>query len=92
MTSTVQTGLAAGALLAVAVGVWMLWLAWKHHPKPRGALIAGGWVLLVMAAALLGPWAGADRGVAISTLLVAAAATVFIIISGRWTTPHGKKA
>jgi hypothetical protein len=92
MTATVQTGLAAAAALAIAVGVWLLWLAWKRNPKPRGGMIAGGWALLVAAAALLSPWAGGDRGVAISTLLVAVAATVFIIISGRWTLPHGKKA
>jgi hypothetical protein len=92
MTATVQTGLAFAALAAVAIGVWMLWRAWKLNPKPRGALIAGGWTLLVLAAALLAPWAGGDRGVAISTLLVAVAATVFIAISGRWTLPHGKKA
>jgi hypothetical protein len=80
------------AALAVAVGVWLLWLAWKRNPRPRGGLIAGGWALLVAAAVLLAPWAGGDRGVAISTLLVAVAATVFIILSGRWTLPHGKKA
>lgn len=92
MTQTVQIGLASAATLAVAVGVWMLWLAWKRNPKPRGALIAGGWALLVAAAVLLAPWAGGDRGVAISTLLVAVAATAFIVVSGRWTLPHGKKA
>lgn len=87
-----QTLLAVVAALAVAVGVWMLWQAWKRNPKPRAGLIAGGWILLVAAAVLLAPWAGADRGVAISTLLVAVAATVFIVISGRWTLPHGRKA
>lgn len=92
MTPTLQIALAWTATLAVAVGVWLLWLAWKRNPKPRGGLIAGGWALLVVAAALLGPWAGGDRGVAISTLLVAVAATVFIVLSGRWTLPHGKKA
>ncbi|CAN5362018.1 hypothetical protein BH10PSE3_BH10PSE3_23250 [soil metagenome] len=92
MTPSVQTGLATAATLAIAVGVWLLWLAWKRNPKPRGGLIAGGWALLIVAAVLLTPWAGGDRGVAISTLLVAVAATVFIIISGRWTLPHGKKA
>lgn len=92
MTQTVQIGLALAATVMVAVGVWMLWLAWKRNPKPRGALIAGGWTLLVTAAVLLAPWAGGDRGVALSTLLVAGAATVFIAISGRWTLPHGKKA
>ena len=92
MTSTVQTLLAAASALAVAVGVWLLWLAWKRNPKPRGGLIAGGWALLVAAAVLLAPWAGGDRGVAISTLLVAVAATAFIVASGRWTLPHGKKA
>jgi hypothetical protein len=92
MSATVQTGLAAAATLAVAVGVWLLWLAWKRNPKPRGGLIAGGWALLAAAAVLLAPWAGGDRGVAISTLLAAVAATVFIGISGRWTLPHGKKA
>ena len=92
MTGTVQASLAWTAALAVAVGVWLLWLAWKRNPKPRGGLIAGGWALLVAAAVLLAPWAGGDRGVAISTLLVAVAATVFIVVSGRWTLPHGKKA
>ena len=92
MTPTLQTALAWTATLAVAVGVWMLWLAWKRNPRPRGALIAGGWALLAAAAVLLAPWAGGDRGVAISTLLVAVAATVFIVVSGRWTLPHGKKA
>ena len=96
MGFTVQTGLApmaaVTATLAVAVGVWLLWLAWKRNPRPRGGLIAGGWALLVAAAVLLAPWAGGDRGVAISTLLVAVAATVFIVISGRWNLPHGKKA
>jgi hypothetical protein len=92
MTQAVQTGLAFAAILAVAVGVWMLWLAWKRNPRPRGGLIAGGWALLVVAAVLLAPWAGGDRGVAISTLLVAVAATAFIVASGRWTLPHGKKA
>jgi hypothetical protein len=92
MTSPLQTLLAWTAALAVAVGVWLLWLAWKRNPRPRGGLIAGGWALLVAAAALLAPWAGGDRGVAISTLLVALAATVFIGLSGRWTLPHGKKA
>ena len=92
MSATVQTGLAAAATLAVAVGVWLLWLAWKRNPRPRGGLIAGGWALLIAAAVLLAPWAGGDRGVAISTLLVAVAATVFIVISGRWTLPHGRKA
>lgn len=92
MTFTMQILLALAAVCAVAVGVWLLWLAWKRNPRPRGGLIAGGWALLVAAAALLGPWAGGDRGVAISTLLVAVAATVFIVISGRWTLPHGKKA
>ena len=95
MSFTVQTGLAPmaamAAPLAVAVGVWLLWLAWKHNPKPRGGLIAGGWALLVVAAVLLAPWAGGDRGVALSTLLVAMSATVFIVISGRWTLPRGKK-
>ena len=92
MTQTVQIGLASAATLAVAVGVWLLWLAWKRNPRPRGALIAGGWALLTAAAVLLAPWAGGDRGVAISTLLVAVAATAFIVASGRWTLPHGKKA
>ena len=92
MTEAVQIGLAFAATLMVAVGVWMLWLAWKRNPKRRGGLIAGGWTLLVAAAVLLSPWAGGDRGVAISTLLVAVAATVFIVVSGRWTLPHGKKA
>jgi hypothetical protein len=92
MSGAVQTGLAMTAPLAVAVGVWLLWLAWKRNPGPRGGLIAGGWALLVAAAVLLAPWAGGDRGVAISTLLVALAATVFIAVSGRWTLPHGKKA
>jgi hypothetical protein len=92
MTSTLQTLLAWTATLAVGAGVWLLWLAWKRNPRPRGGLIAGGWALLVAAAALLAPWAGGDRGVAISTLLVAVAATVFIVLSGRWTLPHGKKA
>ncbi len=92
MTFTIQTLLALAAILAVAIGVWLLWLAWKRNPKPRGGLIAGGWALLVAAAVLLTPWAGGDRGVAISTLLVAAAGAVFIVYSGRWTLPHGKKA
>lgn len=80
------------AIVVVALGVWLLWLAWKRNPKPRGGLIAGGWALVVAAAVLLAPWAGGDRAVAISTLLVAVAATGFIIYSGRWTLPHGKKA
>ncbi|WP_165185911.1 hypothetical protein [Caulobacter soli] len=92
MTSTTPILLAVVAVLAVAIGVWLLWLAWKRNPKPRGGLILGGWALLVTAAVLLAPWAGGDRGVAISTLLVAVAATVFIVLSGRWTLPHGKKA
>jgi len=92
MAPTLQIALAGTATLAVAVGVWLLWLAWKRNPRPRGGLIAGGWALLAAAAVLLAPWAGGDRGVAISTLLVAVAATVFIVISGRWTPPHGKKA
>jgi hypothetical protein len=92
MTFAVPSLLALSAALAVAVGVWLLWLAWRRNPRPRGGLIAGGWALLVAAAVLLAPWAGGDRGVAISTLLVAVAATVFIILSGRWTLPHGKKA
>ena len=94
MTSAVQPLLAPMAALAavpaVAIGVWLLWLAWKRNPKPRGGLIAGGWTLLIIAALLLAPWAGGDRGVAISTLLVAVAATAFIVYSGRWTLPHGK--
>jgi hypothetical protein len=92
MTLPLQTLLAWTAALAVAVGVWLLWLAWKRNPRPRGGLIAGGWALLIAAAALLAPSAGGDRGVAISTLLVALAATVFIGLNGRWTLPHGKKA
>lgn len=92
MTPTLQIALAWTATLAVSVGVWLLWLAWKRNPRPRGGLIAGGWALLAAAAVLLAPWAGGDRGVAISTLLVAVAATVFIVISGRWTLPRGKKA
>ena len=80
------------ATLAVAVGVWLLWRAWKRHPQPRAGLIAGGWALLLLAAVLLAPGSGGDRGVAITTLLVAAAATVFIVASGRWTAPKGKKA
>ena len=92
MTPTLQTLLAWTATLAVAVGVWLLWLAWKRNPRPRGGLIVGGWILLTAAAALLAPWAGGDRGVAISALLVAVAATAFIVASGRWTLPHGKKA
>uniref|UniRef100_B0T0F7 Uncharacterized protein n=1 Tax=Caulobacter sp. (strain K31) TaxID=366602 RepID=B0T0F7_CAUSK len=96
MSATVQPGLAqmvaATAILAVAGGVWLLWLAWKRNPKPRGGLIAGGWALLIAAAVLLAPWAGGDRGVAILALMVAAAATAFIVISGRWTLPHGKRA
>ena len=92
MTSTVQVLLALAAVPAVGVGVWLLWLAWKRNPKPRGGLIAGGWALLTAAPILLAPWAGGDRGVAISTLLVAAAATVFIVFSGRWILPRGKKA
>jgi hypothetical protein len=92
VTATVETPLALAATVMVAVGVWLLWLAWKRNPKSRGGLIAGGWALLVAAAVLLAPWAGGDRGVAISTLLVALAATVFIVVSGRWTPPHGKKA
>lgn len=92
MSPVIQIALAATAVAMVAAGVWMLWRAWKRNPKPRGGLIAGGWTLLVAAAVLLTPWAGGDRGVAISTLLVAVAATVFIIISGRWTLPHGRKA
>lgn len=92
MSSTAETSLALAAGLADAVGVWLLWRAWKRNPKPRGGLIAGGWTLLILAAGLLGPWAGGDRGVAISTLLVAAAASVLIVISGRWSLPHGKKA
>ena len=92
MTSAVQSGLALAAIPAIAVGVWLLWLAWKRNPKPRAGLIGGGWALLVAGPALLGPWAGGDRGVAISTLLAAVAATVFIVVSGRWTLPHGKKA
>ncbi|CAN5407692.1 hypothetical protein BH10PSE4_BH10PSE4_17610 [soil metagenome] len=74
------------------MGVWLLWRAWKRHPRPRAGLIGGGWALLLLAAVLLAPWAGGDRGVAITTLLVAAAATVFIVISGRWTSPKGKQA
>lgn len=92
MAPVVQTGLAATATLAVAVGVWMLWLAWKRHPKPRAGLIGGGWGLLLAAAILLAPWAGGDRAVALETLLAAVVATVLIIISGRWTPPHGRKA
>jgi hypothetical protein len=92
MTSTAQVPLALAATLAVGVGVWLLWLAWKRNPRPRGGLIAGGWALLLAAAVLLAPWAGGDRGVAISTLLVALAATVFVVASGRWTLPRGKKA
>ena len=92
MSPAIQTFLALTATLAVAVGVWLLWLAWKRHPRPRGGLIAGGWALLLLAAVLLAPWAGGDRGVAITTLLVAVAATVFIVLSGRWTSPKGKKA
>ena len=92
MTPTVEILLALAATGMVAVGVWMLWLAWKRNPRPRGVLIAVGWALLLAAAVLLAPWAGGDRGVAISTLLVAGAATVFIVLSGRWTLPHGKKA
>ncbi len=61
----------------------LLWPAWKCNPKPRGGLIAGGWALLLAAAVLLAPWAGGDRGVAISTLLVTVAATIFIAVSGR---------
>jgi hypothetical protein len=87
-----EASLAIAATFAVAVGVWLLWLAWKRNPEPRGGLILGGWALLTAAAVLLTPWAGGDRGVAISTLLVAVAATVFIVISGRWTPPRGKKA
>ena len=88
----VQTLLALAAVLAVGVGVWLLWLAWRRHPQPRAGLIAGGWALLLLAAVLLAPWAGGDRGVAITTLLVAAAATVLVVLSGRWTPPKGKKA
>jgi hypothetical protein len=92
MSPAVQTLLASAATLAVAVGVWMLWLAWKRHPQPRAGLIGGGWALLVAAAVLLAPWAGGDRAVAIETLLAAVVATLLIIISGRWTLPRGKKA
>ena len=92
MNPAVQIPLALAATLAIAVGVWMLWRAWKRHPQPRAGLIVGGWALLAAAAVLLAPWAGGDRGVAIETLLAAVVATVLIIISGRWTLPHGKKA
>jgi hypothetical protein len=92
MSPAVQTLLASAAPLAVAVGVWMLWLAWKRHPKPRAGLIGGGWALLVIAAVLLAPRAGGDRAVAIETLLAAVVAAVLIVISGRWTLPRGKKA
>ena len=92
MSPAIQPLLASAATFAVAVGVWLLWRAWKRHPRPRGRLIAGGWALLLLAAVLLAPWAGGDRGVAIETLLATVAATVFIIVSGRWTSPKGKKA
>ncbi|KRA59345.1 hypothetical protein ASD79_11695 [Caulobacter sp. Root655] len=92
MSPAIQPLLASAATLAVAVGVWLLWRAWKRHPQPRGRLIAGGWALLLLAAVLLAPWAGGDRGVAIETLLAAVAATVFIVVSGRWASPKGKKA
>lgn len=92
MSPAAQTFLASAAALAVAAGVWLLWRAWKRHPQPRAGLIIGGWALLLLAAALLAPWAGGDRGVAITTLLVATAATVFVVVSGRWTSPKGKRA
>lgn len=92
MSPAIQNLLASTAALAAAGGVWLLWRAWKRHPRPRGGLVAGGWALLVAAAMLLAPWAGGDRGVAISTLLAAVAAAVFIVLSGRWTPLHGRKA
>jgi hypothetical protein len=92
MQPVIPSLLALTGALAVTVGVWLLWLAWKRHPRPRGGLIAGAWALLLLAAALLAPWAGGDRGVAIETLLAAVAATAFIVVSGRWTSPKGKKA
>ncbi len=92
MNSTVQTLLALTAAPTVAVSVWLLWRAWKRHPQPRGGLIAGGWALLSLATVLLAPWAGGDRGVAITALLVAVAATVFVALSGRWTAPKGRTA
>lgn len=92
MSPPLQILLPLTATLAVGVGVWLLWRAWKRHPRPRAGSIAGGWALLLLATVLLAPWAGGDRGVAITALLVAAAATAFVVVSGRWTAPKGKTA